>query len=95
MLSGAHVIIYADDAEKARAFRRGVLGLPSVDAGRGWLISGCRPPSSRPTRSSRGMRPVQCRAAGTSACSCATTSTPGMGTLSIYQPRHPVPARPS
>ena len=35
---GAHTIIYADDPEAARAFLRDVLGLPSVDAGGGWLI---------------------------------------------------------
>jgi catechol 2,3-dioxygenase-like lactoylglutathione lyase family enzyme len=38
MVSGTHTIIFADDAEKARAFFRDVLGLPSVDAGEGWLI---------------------------------------------------------
>src|ERR1043165_5347755 len=38
MINGAHTIIYAEDAEKARAFFRDVLGWASVDAGRGWLI---------------------------------------------------------
>jgi catechol 2,3-dioxygenase-like lactoylglutathione lyase family enzyme len=38
VIIGAHVIIYARDPEAARAFFRDVLGLPSVDAGRGWLI---------------------------------------------------------
>jgi catechol 2,3-dioxygenase-like lactoylglutathione lyase family enzyme len=38
MISGAHVIIYSADAEADRAFFRDVLGFPSVDAGRGWLI---------------------------------------------------------
>src|SRR5437867_6827467 len=38
MITGMHIITYAQDSEKARAFFRDVLGLPSVDAGRGWLI---------------------------------------------------------
>lgn len=38
MLTGAHVILYAADAQKARSFFRDTLGWPSVDAGRGWLI---------------------------------------------------------
>ena len=38
MISGAHVIVYSQDAEADRAFFRDVLGFPSVDAGHGWLI---------------------------------------------------------
>lgn len=38
MIGGAHAIIFAEDAEAARAFFRDVLGLSSVDAGDGWLI---------------------------------------------------------
>ncbi len=38
MITGAHTIIYSKDADKLRAFLRDVLRLPSVDAGRGWLI---------------------------------------------------------
>jgi catechol 2,3-dioxygenase-like lactoylglutathione lyase family enzyme len=38
VIAGAHTIIFAEDAERARAFLRDVLGLPSVDAGDGWLI---------------------------------------------------------
>jgi catechol 2,3-dioxygenase-like lactoylglutathione lyase family enzyme len=38
MIFGSHVIIFADDAERARAFFRDVLGLPNVDAHDGWLI---------------------------------------------------------
>ncbi len=38
MISGAHTIVYADDAEAARAFFRDVLGFEAVDAGDGWLI---------------------------------------------------------
>jgi catechol 2,3-dioxygenase-like lactoylglutathione lyase family enzyme len=38
MISGAHVIVYSQDAEADRAFFRDVLGFQSVDAGHGWLI---------------------------------------------------------
>jgi catechol 2,3-dioxygenase-like lactoylglutathione lyase family enzyme len=38
VINGAHVVIYSSDAEADRAFFRDVLGLPNVDAGRGWLI---------------------------------------------------------
>ncbi|MEZ0069775.1 catechol 2,3-dioxygenase-like lactoylglutathione lyase family enzyme [Streptacidiphilus sp. MAP12-20] len=38
MINGAHVVIYSSDAAADRDFFRDVLGLPSVDAGRGWLI---------------------------------------------------------
>lgn len=38
MIIGSHAIIYADDADRARAFFRDVLELPNVDAHGGWLI---------------------------------------------------------
>jgi catechol 2,3-dioxygenase-like lactoylglutathione lyase family enzyme len=38
MIFGAHVIVYSNDASADRAFFADVLGYPSVDAGRGWLI---------------------------------------------------------
>jgi len=38
MIVGAHTILFAQDADKVRAFLRDVLGLPHVDAGDGWLI---------------------------------------------------------
>ena len=38
MITGVHTILYAHHPEQARAFLSEVLGLPSVDAGRGWLI---------------------------------------------------------
>jgi hypothetical protein len=38
MAVGAHPLIFAEDADRARAFLRDVLDLPSVDAGSGWLI---------------------------------------------------------
>ena len=38
MITAVHTLVYADDAEQARAFFRDVLGWPHVDAGHGWLI---------------------------------------------------------
>ena len=38
VIRGTHAIIYAEDAEKTRAFFRDVLDLPYVDAHGGWLI---------------------------------------------------------
>ena len=38
MINGVHAIVFSPDAEKVRAFFADVLGLPSVDAGQGWLI---------------------------------------------------------
>lgn len=38
MINGTHAIVYADEAERARAFCRDVLEFPNVDAHDGWLI---------------------------------------------------------
>ena len=38
MIIAAHTVVFAEDAERARAFFRDVLGFPAVDAGGGWLI---------------------------------------------------------
>jgi len=38
LINAVHSILYAHDADAARAFFADVLGLGSVDAGGGWLI---------------------------------------------------------
>src|ERR1051325_11075564 len=38
MITAVHTLIYAEDAEAARAFFRDVLEFPGVDTGGGWLI---------------------------------------------------------
>jgi catechol 2,3-dioxygenase-like lactoylglutathione lyase family enzyme len=38
VITGAHTIIYATDADAARAFLKDTLGLSHVDSGDGWLI---------------------------------------------------------
>jgi predicted enzyme related to lactoylglutathione lyase len=38
VITGAHVILYSQDAEADRNFFKDVFGFDSVDAGHGWLI---------------------------------------------------------
>jgi predicted enzyme related to lactoylglutathione lyase len=38
VITGMHAIVFSGEAEKVRAFFADVLGMPSVDAGGGWLI---------------------------------------------------------
>ena len=38
MITGAHVMLFSEDADADRAFLRDVLGFRYVDAGGGWLI---------------------------------------------------------
>jgi predicted enzyme related to lactoylglutathione lyase len=38
VITGVHALVFSKDAEAVRAFFGDVLGLPSVDAGGGWLI---------------------------------------------------------
>jgi catechol 2,3-dioxygenase-like lactoylglutathione lyase family enzyme len=38
VVAAAHLLLFADDAEAARAFFRDVLGFEHVDSGGGWLI---------------------------------------------------------
>ena len=40
---GMHTLIYSKKADQTRQFFRDVLGFPSVDAGRGWLIFAAPP----------------------------------------------------
>jgi catechol 2,3-dioxygenase-like lactoylglutathione lyase family enzyme len=38
MITGAHAVLFSEDAEAVRALLRDALGLESVEAGGGWLI---------------------------------------------------------
>jgi len=38
VITGMHAIVFSPEAGKVRAFFADVLGMPSVDAGGGWLI---------------------------------------------------------
>jgi hypothetical protein len=39
VITGAHVILYSNDAEADRGFLAALLGRPGVDAGGGWLVT--------------------------------------------------------
>jgi len=56
VITAVHTLVYADDAEAARAFFRDVLGWPHVDAGGGWLIFKTGPSELgvHPTREEHG-----------------------------------------
>jgi hypothetical protein len=43
VITGAHLLLYSNDPAADRGFFRDVLGLPTVDAGGGWLIFGLPP----------------------------------------------------
>jgi predicted enzyme related to lactoylglutathione lyase len=43
MITGVHVLLYAEGPSTARAFLRDVLGLPSIDSGGGWLLFAAPP----------------------------------------------------
>lgn len=53
MISGAHLIIYSNNADADKAFFRDVLKLHNVDVGRGWLIFAL-PPSELAIHPSEG-----------------------------------------
>jgi catechol 2,3-dioxygenase-like lactoylglutathione lyase family enzyme len=57
VIAGAHTIVYASDAEAARAFFRDVLGLDAVDAADGWLIFAL-PPGELAVHPADGERPT-------------------------------------
>jgi hypothetical protein len=43
MITGVHAIVFTEDSAATREFFLDALGLPSVDAGGGWLIFGLPP----------------------------------------------------
>ncbi len=88
MITAAHLIAFADDADVARAFFRDVLGFSSVDAGDGWLIFALppRPQLAGGTRaSSRHRSPMQDWGR------IAMLLVPGHGEVGVYEPTHPSP----
>ncbi len=56
MITGAHAVLYTEDAEALRAFLRDVLGFESVDAGGGWLIFAMPPAEVAAHPAERGGR---------------------------------------
>jgi hypothetical protein len=55
MIIGAHSIIYSKNPDADRAFLRDMLGLPSVDVGKGWLVFGLPPAVPRDRKPIRAL----------------------------------------
>jgi hypothetical protein len=71
VIAATHTILFAEDAERARAFLRDVLRFEGVDAGDGWLIFAL-PPGELAVHPGSGWG----RGPGITRCSsCATTSS--------------------
>jgi catechol 2,3-dioxygenase-like lactoylglutathione lyase family enzyme len=116
MINAVHSILFARDADAARAFFADVLGLESVDAGGGWLIFALPPaelaihPADDASHElylmtddldgtlgalrSRGVEVVD-EPSDQGWGVLARISVPGFGSMGVYEPRHPVPRRPS
>ena len=106
MIIGMHMIIYSSDAEADRAFFRDVLGFPSVDAGKGWLIFAA-PPSKIACQAADGNdmcddvraeiarlrgKGIKCGSVSTERWGLVTTVLlPGSGQLGLYEPRDATP----
>ena len=115
MITGIHAIVYSPEAEKVRAFFADVLGMPSVDAGAGWLIFALPPAelAVHPVEGeSRHELYLMCdnihstlaelTAKGVEVAQdvsdqgwgrLAAIRLPDGSQFSIYEPRHPSPAR--
>jgi hypothetical protein len=50
VITGAHAIVFSEDAERTRAFFRDTLQLDSIDADGGWLIFALPPTDWQRTR---------------------------------------------
>jgi catechol 2,3-dioxygenase-like lactoylglutathione lyase family enzyme len=61
MINAVHTMVYADDADAARAFFRDVLGWENVDARGGWLIFKTGPSELgvHPTEGHGEARPIE------------------------------------
>jgi predicted enzyme related to lactoylglutathione lyase len=116
MITGIHAIVYSPEAEKVRAFFTDVLGMPSADAGAGWLIFAL-PPAELAVHPVEGeghhelylmcdnIQATLAELTDKGAEVARDVSDQGWGLLaairlpdgsqfSIYEPRHPSPARP-
>jgi len=113
VITGAHVTVWAEDADAARAFFRDVLGFEAVDAGGGWLIFGLPPAEVAFHPADSGPKhelylmcdDVQATVAELEARGVefdggvsdegwglvAHMNVPGLGSLGLYEPRHPSP----
>jgi catechol 2,3-dioxygenase-like lactoylglutathione lyase family enzyme len=56
MITGAHVVVFSEDADADRAFLRDVLRFGAVDAGGGWLIFALPPAEAAVHPAEQGAR---------------------------------------
>jgi hypothetical protein len=106
MITGAHAIVYSEDAEADRAFFRDVLKFDHVDAGGGWLIFAL-PPAELAVHpgAEKHQLYLMCDDIHATAAELDLTSEitdqgwglvtairlPGGGELGLYEPKHPTP----
>jgi catechol 2,3-dioxygenase-like lactoylglutathione lyase family enzyme len=109
MITGLHAIAFSPEAEKVRAFFADVLGMPSVDAGGGWLIF-AMPPAELAVHPADGqtryepylmcddiqatLAELRAKGADRGWGIVAAIRLPDGSELGIYEPKHPLPPRP-
>jgi hypothetical protein len=106
MITGAHAILFSQDAEADRAFFKDVLKFDHVDAGRGWLIFAL-PPAELAVHPGPEQHQLylMCDDIRATAAELGLTGEisdmgwglmtslrlPGGGELGLYEPKHPTP----
>jgi hypothetical protein len=106
MITGAHAIVFSEDAEADRAFFRDVLKFDNVDAGGGWLIFAL-PPAELAVHPGPHEHQLylMCDDIHNTLAELGQTAEisdqgwgllssinlPGGGELGLYEPKHPTP----
>ena len=106
MITGAHAIVYSEDAEADRAFFKDVLKFDNVDAGGGWLIFAL-PPAEVAVHPGADKHELylMCDDIRATMAELGLTGEvhdqrwglitsiklPGGGELGLYEPKHPTP----
>jgi len=106
MISGAHAILFSEDADADRAFFKDVLKFDHVDAGGGWLIFAL-PPAELAVHPGPDKHQLylMCDDIHATAAELGLTGEisdqgwglvtslklPGGGELGLYEPKHPTP----
>jgi hypothetical protein len=107
MITGAHAIVFSEDAEADRAFVRDVLHFDHVDAGGGWLIFAL-PPAELAVHPGEPAHQLylMCDDIHATVDELGVETTPvsdqgwgllsslklpGGGELGLYEPKHPTP----
>jgi hypothetical protein len=106
MITGAHAIVFSQDAEADRAFFRDVLHFDHVDAGGGWLIFAL-PPAELAVHPGPAQHQLYLMCDDIRATVAelgqageitdqgwgllSSITLPGGGELGLYEPKHPTP----